>query len=67
MDNQNSSIYAINNETHDAYPFGTKKWYFFNDNDCINQDNKMTENVYASNISFSFCEENMFNCLDGTW
>ena len=65
-DNKNSSIYAIQNETHDDYPFGVKKWYVFNDIDCINQENKMSENVYATKISLNNFNENLFNCLDGT-
>ena len=65
-DNKNSSIYAIQNETYDDYPFGVKKWYVFNDIDCINQENKMSENVYATKISFNNFNENLFNCLDGT-
>ena len=65
-DNKNSSIYAIQNETHNEYPFGVKKWYVFNDIDCINQENKMSENVYATKISLNNFNENLFNCLDGT-
>ena len=46
---------------------GTNKWYFYNDNACINEKNKEGDNVYVEDINFSPCSLNDFNCFDGTW
>ena len=61
-----NSIYAINNETENLYPFGTYHWYFFNDS-CTNEKENIGENVYLAEISITTCNEDMFNCRDGTW
>ena len=62
-DVSNSMLYAINNSTKDPYPFGTRKWYVFNDVGC----GSGAENVYEVEVSFTSCNEDMFNCQDGTW
>ena len=61
-----NSIYAINNETENIYPFGTHPWYFFNDS-CTNEKENIGENVYLAEIAITTCKEDMFNCRDGTW
>ena len=61
--NSNSSIYAINNSSKESYPFGTHKWYVFNDMGCGDG----LQNTYVAEISFTSCQETMFNCHDGTW
>ena len=66
-DNKDPSIYAICNTTKGTYPFGTNKWHFFNDTPCITEENKVLDNVYVQDISFSSCTKSMFNCNDGTW
>ena len=60
-DVSNPLLYAINNSTKGPYPFGTHKWYVFNDVGCGNG------NVSEVEISFTSCNEDMFNCHDGTW
>ena len=62
-DVSNPLLYAINNSTKNSYPFGTQKWYVFNDVGCGNG----AENVYEVEVSFTSCNEDMFNCHDGTW
>ena len=61
-----NSVYAINNETENLYPFGTHPWYFFNDS-CTNEKENIGENVYLAEIAITTCKEDMFNCRDGTW
>ena len=61
-----NSVYAINNDTENLYPFGTHPWYFFNDS-CTNEKENSGENVYLSEIAITTCKEDMFNCRDGTW
>ena len=46
---------------------GTNKWYFYNDNACINERNIVSTNMYAEDINFSTCGSSDFNCFDGTW
>ena len=46
---------------------GTNKWYFYNDHACINEENKVDNNIYVEDINFSPCGQNDFNCFDGTW
>ena len=62
-DVKNPLLYAISNSTKELYPFGTQKWYVFNDVDCQTG----IENVYEVEVSFTSCNEAMFNCHDGTW
>ena len=58
---RNSSIYAICNTTNCLpYPFGTQKWYIFND--LCNEDK-----VKFVDININACDGNKFNCADGTW
>ena len=61
-----NSVYAIDNETENLYPFGTHQWYFFNDS-CKNEKENIGENIYLAEISITTCKEDMFNCQDGTW
>ena len=49
------------------FKLGTNKWYFFNDNACLTEENKVADNVYIEDINFSTCGTNEFNCFDGTW
>ena len=49
------------------FKLGTNKWYFFNDNACLTEENKVADNVYIEDINFSTCATNEFNCFDGTW
>ena len=49
------------------YNLGTNKWYFYNDNTCINDRNVVSTNIYVEEINFSTCGSNDFNCFDGTW
>ena len=63
IDVRNPLLYAINNSTKEAYPFGTHKWYVFNDLEC----GSGAKNVYEVEVSFTSCNEDMFNCHDGTW
>ena len=54
----NSATYAILNGSS-IYPFGTQKWYIFNDT-CQSEP--------RSFLNFNGCNTyNEFNCLDGTW
>ena len=57
------SIYAISNETKGPYPFGEQTWYFFEDA----VDACGADKIYKAQLSFSSCDENAFNCHDGTW
>ena len=61
--NSDSSIYAISNSTVGPYPIGTSKWYFFNDVGCGDG----LQDTYEAKISFTSCEDDKFNCHDGTW
>lgn len=65
-DTKNASIYAATNGSRDGYPMGTNWWYFYNDT-CTNEGDKVSDNIYKVEISFSYCQENTFNCEDGTW
>ena len=63
---KDKQIFAILNETENAYPIGTHIWYVFNDT-CKNEGVEVAPNVYKTEMSFSVCNEDMFNCRDGTW
>ena len=63
---KDKQIFAILNETENTYPVGTHTWYVFNDN-CKNEGVEVAPNVYKTEMSFSVCNEDMFNCRDGTW
>ncbi len=52
---------AYLNETGIEYPFGTYNWYVYNDT-CSKGFDAMIRK-----ISFSICNEDEFNCADGTW
>ena len=68
FDKGNPELYAILNTTSESYPFGTNTWYIFNDYDCLQlSKNKVTEKVYKTDLSFSTCRSNTFNCNDGIW
>jgi hypothetical protein len=63
------NIYATCNETgSEGYPFGTLRWYFFNDT-CprIGETETVADNIYKLDISFTACSDDEFNCRDGTW
>ena len=62
--NKNSSIYAINNSTKGPYPFGTNKWFVFNDIEC---GKRFLGDNYQAELSFTSCDGEKFNCHDGTW
>ena len=57
-----NNVIAILNETGIRYPFGTQNWFVFNDTCTIGANVKKTRL-----LSFSTCNENSFNCADGTW
>ena len=67
--NKNASIFAFFNATTEnrPYPFGKNKWYFVNDEKCHIEENKISETIHATYLSFSPCNDNEFNCDDGTW
>jgi hypothetical protein len=63
-----SNVYTFCNSTGDSYPFGTQTWYIVNDTcQTINKEDAVDEGIFRSTLSFSSCDENKFNCKDGTW
>ena len=46
--------------------FGRQIWHFFNDT-CTESSVMVGPMLYKREISLNSCDENMFNCGDGTW
>ena len=57
----NPSIYGINNQSENHYPFGEREWYFFNTNTQRKVEIKRILNLNPCN------PVSEFNCADGTW
>ena len=62
------SAYATVNVTksNSIGMYGTQIWHFFNDT-CTESGEMLSPMLYKKEISFNLCNDEMFNCRDGTW
>ena len=59
---RNQSIYATSKGNKDGYSMGVNLWNIYNDT--CGQEGETDKTL---ELSFTSCQEDSFNCLDGTW